>query len=64
MVTSEMARQDVTLVEAHVDEGNLASLKAFLKAGWTAVQTRDGDYYLSYRPATSGSTQLRFEPSR
>jgi hypothetical protein len=64
MVTSEMSREHVTLIEAHVDGGNVASLKAFLKAGWTAVQMRDGDYYLSYRPATPDASAVRDKSPR
>jgi GNAT superfamily N-acetyltransferase len=46
--TTEMARQGVTLVEAHVDADNSASRRAFLKAGWEVFQTAGGDYYLRF----------------
>ncbi len=46
----EMARGKVTLIEAHVDAGNLASLRAFQKAGWEAFLTAGGDYYVCHRP--------------
>lgn len=47
----EMAGRHVTLVEAHIDAGNHASLRAFLKAGWEACETSGGDYYVSWRPS-------------
>ncbi len=47
----EMADRPVTLVEAHVDATNRASLRSFLKAGWEAYQTSGGDYYVCWRPS-------------
>lgn len=47
---AEMARQGVTLIEAHVDPWNYASLRAFLKAGWEVYQTTGGDFYVCYHP--------------
>jgi GNAT superfamily N-acetyltransferase len=52
--TREMADRGVTLVEAHVDADNRASLRAFLKAGWEAFQTTGGDYYLRFVPRGPG----------
>lgn len=49
-VESEMAARQVTLVEAHVDSWNVASLRAFLKAGWEAYETSGRDYYLCCHP--------------
>ena len=57
-VESEMAARHVTLVEAHVDSWNLASLRAFLKAGWEAYETSGRDYYLCCRPL-GGSHRVR-----
>jgi len=47
----EMAERPFTLVEAHVDATNRASLRAFLKAGWEAYETSGGDYYVCWRPS-------------
>jgi RimJ/RimL family protein N-acetyltransferase len=45
----EMSKGGVSLVEAHVDSGNLASVRAFLKAGFHAFRTTGGDFYVSYQ---------------
>ena len=45
----EMATNNVALVEAHVDETNEPSLRAFLRAGWEAFSTRGGDFYVRCR---------------
>jgi hypothetical protein len=40
----EMGARGVRIVEAHIDPGNYASARAFLKAGWTVVQTSTNDF--------------------
>lgn len=49
-IVDAMARDGVSLIEAHVDPGNFASLRAFLKAGWDAYETAGHDFYVSCRP--------------
>ena len=44
---TDMARGRVSMIEAHVDETNEPSLRAFLRAGWKAFRTSDGDFYVA-----------------
>jgi GNAT superfamily N-acetyltransferase len=46
-VVRAMADRGVTRAEAHVDPGNYASLRAFLKAGWTGMEMSGGDFHVS-----------------
>jgi len=55
-LTAEMARQKVTLIEAHVDADNYSSLRAFLKAGYEAFQATGGDFYVCHRPLGESRT--------
>jgi RimJ/RimL family protein N-acetyltransferase len=48
-VTSDMAENNVAMVEAHVDADNEASLRAFLRAGWEGFRASGGDFYVRYR---------------
>lgn len=57
-VTDEMIARGCGLVEAHADAANLASVRAFLKAGWQAVQTASDDFHLQFRPG-GGIAQTR-----
>ena len=45
----EMAVGGVSMIEAHVDETNEASLRAFLSAGWEAFRASGGDFYVACR---------------
>jgi hypothetical protein len=46
-VQKEMTSSGVTLIEAHVDGTNIASLRAFRSAGWDACETAGGEFYVS-----------------
>ena len=50
-MTTEMSAAGVSLVEAHVDPENIASLRAFLCADWQAYQMLGADFYLRYEMA-------------
>ena len=54
-MASEMGRDGISLLEAHVDAWNEPSLRAFLNAGFQAWRTSGGDFYVSCDPRTSGS---------
>ena len=43
----EMAAGQVSMIEAHVDETNEASLRAFVSAGWEAFRASGGDFYVA-----------------
>ncbi len=40
----EMRQDGIRRVEAHIDSGNYASVRAFLMAGWSVIQTSTEDY--------------------
>jgi GNAT superfamily N-acetyltransferase len=50
--TAEMERSQVSMVEAHVDADNVPSLRAFIRAGWTAYRMAGGDFYVCYESAS------------
>jgi RimJ/RimL family protein N-acetyltransferase len=54
-VTQEMGRTGVRRVEAHIDSGNYASVRAFVKARWTVAETLTHDFiaYVEPRHAVS-----------
>ena len=58
-MTDEMAADGVTLIEAHADPGNMASVRAFLKAGFEGYRATGGDFYLCW-----GATPRRHAAER
>jgi GNAT superfamily N-acetyltransferase len=50
-LVEEMARRGVTLIESHVDDYNVSSLRSFLKANFEVFRTSGGDHYVRYRVA-------------
>ena len=46
-VTDVMRNGKITMVEAHVDADNTASLRAFLRAGWRVFRTTGRDFYVT-----------------
>jgi GNAT superfamily N-acetyltransferase len=45
----EMTAGKVAMIEAHVDDTNEPSLRAFVGAGWEAFRTAGGDFYVRYQ---------------